>query len=141
MTPENISTQVAQPTELPTLIPSPIPVDAPKLVSPTDGERISGANKEVLLRYQPAQELGRQDWYRVQVDFLDRNGNPVSWCGFSRESAQVFPSAYFDESSPNVRSFLWRVNVVRSNQFDPATCDAPYDILSAPSEVWTYYWY
>jgi hypothetical protein len=141
LTPENISTQVAQPTALPTLIPSPIPVQAPQLVAPADGERIAGANKTVLLQYQPAQVLGAQDWYRVQVDFLDRAGNPVSWCGFSKESQQEFPSAYFDESSPNVRSFLWRVNVVRSNQAVPTTCDAPYDLLSAPSEVRTYYWY
>lgn len=128
-------------TETFTAIPTPILVPPPKLIAPTDGERIQGANKVIALTFQPVQPLGAQEWYRLQVDYLDRGGNPVSWCAFTKNSALEFPREVYDDSSPNVRSFLWRVNVVRANQFNPATCDAPYDVLSAPSEVWTFYWY
>lgn len=124
-----------------TAIPTPIPVPSPKLVAPAENERIQGANKRIALTFQPAQPLGAQDWYRVQVDYLDRIGQPVSWCAFTKASAMDFPRELFDEASPNVRSFLWRVSVVRSEQFSPATCDAPYQTLSAPSEAWTFYWY
>lgn len=137
----NPASNAARVTETPSPIPTRVPVASPVLISPTDGERIIGPNKRVLLQFQPAQPLGAQEWYRVQVDFLDRAGNPVSWCGFTRESAQEFPRDFFDDSSPNVRSFLWRVNVVQSGQFNPATCDAPYDTVSAPSDVRTFYWY
>jgi len=134
-------TRVPQQTETPSPIPTVIPVAAPKLVSPTDGERVIGANKRIELQFQPAQPLGAQEWYRVEVNYLDREGDAVGWCDFKDKSPFEFPRNYFDESSPNVRSFLWRVNVVASNQIAPKTCDAPYDILSAASEVWTFYWY
>jgi hypothetical protein len=137
----NTSAQTPNATETPSPIPSPIPVAAPQLISPTDGERIIGANKRVELQFHPAQTLTSQEWFRIQVDFLDRAGNPVSWCGFTKESSQEFPRDFFDDSSPSIRSFFWRVNVVRSNQFSPTTCDAPYDILSPPSDPWTFYWY
>jgi hypothetical protein len=126
---------------VPSPIPTAIPVSPPQLVAPVDGERISGSNKHVELTYQPAQPLAPQQFYRIQVDFLDRAGNPVSWCGFTRDAVLEFPREFFDDSSPNVRSFLWRVNVVHSNQISPTTCDAPYDTLSAPSDPWTFYWY
>ncbi len=124
-----------------TAIPTPIPVPPPKLISPTDKEQVRGANKRIELKYQPAQPIRAQEFYRVQVDYLDRQGTPVSWCAFTQDSQVEFPREIFDDSSPAVRSFLWRVNVVRSNQFRPATCDAQYDVLSAPSDVWTFYWY
>lgn len=139
--PESSASPVPEPTESASPIPTPVQVEAPKLVSPLDGDRISGSNKRVILAFQPAQTTRLQDWYRVQVDFLDRAGNPVSWCGFTKESAMEFPREFFDDSSPNVRSFLWRVNVVSSTQLVPVTCDAPYEILSAPSNVWTFLWY
>ncbi len=133
--------QAAPVTDTVTPIPTRVQVAAPRLVSPTDGERISGGNKRVVMQFQPAQTIGALEWFRVQVDFLDRAGNSVSWCGFTKASAQEFPREFFDDSSPNVRSFLWRVSVVRSNQITPSTCEAPYDILSEPSQVWTFYWY
>lgn len=135
------TTPVPPPTETPTLLPTIEPVPAPQLVAPKNEERIIGANKRVFLQFQPAQPLRAQEWYRVQVDFLDRAGNPVSWCSFTLESAQEFPRAYFEDSSPNVRSFVWRVNVVRSEQFNPITCDAPFTTLSDTSQVWTFFWY
>jgi hypothetical protein len=143
-TPTRIATQnnsVPRATETFTAIPTPIPVPPPKLIAPTDGERIQGANKHVILTFQPAKPIGAQEWYRLQVDYLDRTGQPVSWCAFTKDSALEFPRDLFDDSSPNVRSFLWRVNVVETNQVNPSTCDAPYNVLSAPSEVWTFYWY
>ncbi len=124
-----------------TTVPTPIPVPPPKLVSPTDGERIQGRNKRIVLTFQPAQPIGAPDWYRAQVDYLDRAGQSVSWCAFTKASELEFPREFFDDSSPNVRSFLWRVNVVRANQVSPTTCDAPYQLLSVPSQVWTFYWY
>ena len=137
----NVSTQIPRATETPSPLPTAIPITPPQLVSPPDNERIIGANKRVILQFQPAQPLSAREWFRVQVDFLDRAGNPVSWCGFTKESAQEFPRDFFDDSSPSVRSFLWRVNVVRSEQIVPQTCEAQYEISSAPSEVWTFYWY
>lgn len=128
-------------TETPTRVPTPVPIPAPVLFSPADGERILGAGKRVQLAFQPAQPLSPLEWYRLQVDYLDRAGQPVSWCGWTRESFIEFPRELFDEASPTVRSFLWRVVVVRSSQAAPSTCDAPYDPLSAPSQVWTFYWY
>jgi len=128
-------------TDTPTPIPTRVPVAPPQLLSPNDNERILGANKHVVLRFQPAQKTGLQEWYRVQVDFLDRSGQPVSWCAFTKLDNFEFPREFFDDSSPSVRSFLWRVNVVRSEQAEPTTCDAPFEILSAPSQVWTFYWY
>lgn len=139
--PANISTQVALPTEPPTPIPTIAALTPPTLLGPADNEQIIGGNKRVTLRFQPAQPLGAQEWHRIQVDYLDRSGNPVSWCAFTKQSEQEFPREFFDDSSPSVRSFLWRVNIVRSNQISPSTCDAPYDPLSAPSDVWTFYWY
>jgi len=135
------NSRAARATETFTPTPTPIPVPPPKLIAPTDGERIQGANKHVILTFQPAKPIGAQEWYRLQVDYLDRTGQPVSWCAFTKESALEFPRDLFDDSSPNVRSFLWRVNVVQTHQVNPSTCDAPYDVLSAPSEVWTFYWY
>ncbi|MCC7163941.1 MAG: hypothetical protein IT331_15705 [Anaerolineae bacterium] len=139
--PADAASSTPAPTATSSPIPTPVPVESPRLVSPLDGDRISGPNKSVILTFQPAQTIGMTEWYRVQVDFLDRAGNPVSWCGFTKESALEFPRDFFDDSSPNVRSFLWRVNVVSSTELVPVTCDAPYEILSAPSEVWTFYWY
>lgn len=129
------------PTATFTAIPTPIPAPPPKLVAPTDGERVQGANKRIILTFQPAQPIGMQEWYRVQVDYLDRMGQPVSWCAFTKASALEFPRDLFDETSPNARSFLWRVSVVRSTQVAPTTCDAPYQSLSVPSDAWTFYWY
>jgi hypothetical protein len=128
-------------TETPTTVPTPIPVTPPTLLAPADGERIIGSNKRVMLAFHPAEDLSSLVWHRVQVDFLDRAGNPISWCGFTKEASIQFPREFFDDSSPSIRSFLWRVNVVRSNQENPTTCDAPYEVLSAPSQVWTFYWY
>lgn len=139
--PASSATAAPEPTETASPIPTPVQVQAPALVSPSDGDRVNGPNKSVILTFQPAQAISLQEWYRVQVDFLDRAGNPVSWCGFTKESALEFPREFFDDSSPNVRSFLWRVNVVSSTQLVPVTCDAPYEILSAPSDVWTFLWY
>jgi hypothetical protein len=133
--------RAAQITETPSPIPTSVPIIPPKLLSPSDSERIIGANKRVLLTFQPAQPISGQQWYRVQVDYLDRAGQASSWCAFTRDTVQEFPREFFDDSSPNVRSFLWRVNVVRSNEFAPITCDAPYDTLSPPSQVWTFYWF
>jgi hypothetical protein len=130
-----------QGTVIATPVPTAVPVSAPQLVSPGDGERILGGNKHVFLKFQPAAPIGAQQWYRVQVDYLDRTGQPVSWCEFTKESALEFPQDYFDNSSPSVRSFLWRVGVVRSNQVLPQTCEAQYETLSAPGQVWTFYWY
>jgi len=127
-------------TGVPTAIPTPIPVPAPKLLAPQDGERIIGPNKRIVLTFQPAQPIGAQQWYRVQVDYLDRSGQPVSWCSFSKYTSFEFPHEIFDDSSPLVRSFLWRVSVVRSALPEPATCDAQYEPLSAPSDVRTFYW-
>jgi hypothetical protein len=137
----NPGTRAPQATETPSPVPTVIPVTAPNPVSPADGERIIGANKRVDLQFQPAQPLGALEWFRLQVDFLDRAGNPVSWCEFTKNSSQEFPRDFFDDSSPTLRSFLWRVNVVRSNQITPTTCDAPYDVLSPSSDPWTFYWY
>lgn len=134
-------TRLPPPTGTPSPVPTIIPVTAPKSVSPANGERIVGANKRVELQFQPAQPLGAFEWFRVQVDFLDRGGNAVSWCEFTKNSSQEFPHDFFDDSSPTVRSFLWHVSVVRSNQVKPATCDAPYDVLSPSSDPWTFYWY
>lgn len=128
-------------TETFTPVPTPVPVTPPNLVSPIDGDRIQGSNKRILLTFQPAEPIHGQEWYRVQVDYLDRLGQSSSWCAFTKESVLEFPRDFFDDSSPNVRSFLWRVNVVRATQVTPTTCDAPYDLLSAPSQVWTFYWY
>jgi hypothetical protein len=137
----NPATQTPVPTETPSPIPTIAVVTPPSLLAPTDNEQIIGANKRIQLQFQPAQALAPQQWFRIQVDFLDRAGNPVSWCSFTRASSEEFPREFFDDSSPSVRSFLWRVNVVHSNEFTPSTCDAPYDILSAPSQVWTFFWY
>ncbi len=134
-------TPVGTETAPPTPIPTPVPVSPPKLQAPVDGEQVRGANQHITLRFTPAAPIGQLEWFRVQVDFLDRAGQPVSWCAFTKESFLEFPREFFDDSSPNVRSFLWRVNVVRTNQFDPKTCDAPFELLSAPSDVWTFYWY
>lgn len=139
--PTNAPNTTPQPSETPSPIPTAIPVNPPQLVSPGDTERISGSNKVIVLTFQPAQPLANQEWFRVQVDFLDRAGNPVSWCSFTRNSSLEFPREFFDDSSPNVRSFLWRVGVIHSNQFNPSTCDAPYEILSAPTDPRTFYWY
>lgn len=130
-----------RPTATFTLVPTAVPVPPPKLVSPTDGERVQDANKRIPLSFQPAQPIGAQEWYRLQVDYLDREGQPVSWCAFTKASALEFPREFFEDSSPNVRSFLWRVNVVHSDEVSPVTCDAPYQMLSVPSDVWTFYWY
>ena len=143
-TPTHTLTQISGPpraTATFTSIPTAIPVPPPKLVSPSDGERVQGGNKRIALAFQPAQPIGAEDWFRMQVDYLDRLGRPVSWCAFTKASALEFPRELFEDSSPNVRSFLWRVTVVRSDQISPATCDAPYQVLSVPSEVWTFYWY
>ncbi|MCG3140680.1 MAG: hypothetical protein HDKAJFGB_01791 [Anaerolineae bacterium] len=143
-TPTPTLTQISgppQPTATFTPVPTQVPIPPPKLVAPTDNERIQGANKRIALTFQPAQPIGAQEWYRVQVDYLDRVGQSVSWCAFTKANALDFPRELFEETSPNVRSFLWRVNVVRAEQFAPSTCDAPYQLLSAPGEAWTFYWY
>jgi hypothetical protein len=110
------------------------------LVSPTDGERI-GPRKRVELRFQPAEPLQANEWYRAQVDYLDRAGIPINWCAFTKETVFLFPPEVFDDSSPLIRSFLWRVQVVQALAAEPSTCDADYEVLSVPSEVWTFYWY
>src|SRR5262249_15382610 len=92
--PESSATDTPEPTGTASPIPTPVQVQAPMLVSPLDGDRINGPNKSVILTFQPAQTIGFEEWYRVQVDFLDRAGNPVSWCGFTKESALEFPSDF-----------------------------------------------
>lgn len=128
-------------TATPTLIPTLVPVNPPQLQAPTDGEQIRGANRRIALTFTPAAALRDLEWYRVQVDYLDRAGKPVSWCAFTKDDELQFPKEFFDDSSPSVRSFLWRVNVVRTSEFEPKTCDAPFELASGPSQVWTFYWY
>jgi len=86
----------------------------------------------------PACEQSLKD---LQVDYLDRAGQPVSWCGWTKDATLEFPRDLFDASSPSVRSFLWRVSVVRPTQINPATCEARFEKVSAQSDAWTFYWY
>lgn len=128
-------------TDTPTMTSTPAPIAAPALVSPTNQEHVGTINRNVDLSFHPNSVLGPQDWYRVQVDFLDRSDNPVSWCGWTKQSSIGFPRGYFDDSSPNVRSFLWHISIVHTSDPTPATCEAPFTKLSAQSDVWTFFWY
>jgi hypothetical protein len=129
------------PTETASPVPTIIVVPPPQLVAPANGDAVHGANKSVQLDFQPAQPLRAQEWYLVEVNFIAREGYAARWCEFTRLDLLEFPKAYYEDSSASVRSFSWRVSVVRSSQISPSTCDAPYELLSDPSDLWTFYWY
>jgi hypothetical protein len=133
----------ARNTFTPQAPPTRVATTAPRLtlVAPADGEKIIGSRKVVELSFQPLDTLGANEWYRVQVDFLNRNGEPESWCGWTQETSLRFPPEYFDDSSPVARSFKWHVNVARTDVSQPMNCEAAATMISAPSGTWTFYWY
>ena len=51
-----------------------------------------------MLSFHGTSPLGEHDWFRVQVDFKDRNNQPWTWCGWSRSNTIIFPADYYDES-------------------------------------------
>ncbi len=124
-----------------TLTPSALAIPPPRLLGPRNGEQFSGPNKKIFLSFQPSQPLRENEWYHVRVEFKDRAGATVNWCGWTKETTVQFPS-YYDDASPDDRAFAWRVNVVRTEIDLPEGCRAVTPGNSSePSEQWTFYWY
>lgn len=85
--------------------------------------------------------LAAGEFFRLQVDYIDRNGANASWCAFTRSGGIRFPKQEFDNVSPFARKLIWRVGIVKANATSTSGCEEPFEQLSAQSEVWTFYWY
>ncbi len=126
-------------TPVPTATSSPA-LRPPLLVAPANGERMSGRKRIINLTFQPV-ELGPKQWYRIQVDFKDREDRFASWCGWTRDNFIRFPMDYYDDTWQLDRTFRWQVKIVNSDANPPSTCAAPSADQSPASPVWTFYWY
>ncbi len=136
-------TATAPPTPLPvtsTLAPTVAAVPPPVLISPTDGEKIIGAKRIIDLAFRSSVPLAANQWYRVQVDFVDRAGALFTWCGWTQQGSIQFPN-YYDEALPTDRAFHWQVRTVQTTNPNPSTCAAAATFVSSPSTPWTFYWY
>ncbi len=131
----------AAPTRTPTATATLTPLSAPALLSPENGAKFQGSRKTVVLAFQPTEGLSANQWYRVQVDFKDRDDQATSWCGWSKGEAVLFPPDYYGDSYPFDRAFRWHVELVASSSTPPTTCSAPTTSVSAPSAIWVFYWY
>ncbi|MGB8646500.1 MAG: zinc ribbon domain-containing protein [Anaerolineae bacterium] len=140
------------PTATATLGPSPVvpplfptlaapSLPAPVLESPADGQPVYGPHKRIALSFHGMAPLREHDWFRIQVDFKDRNNQFASWCGWGQSNSILLPSSYYDDSWQLDRTFHWHVNIAETNVALPSTCSAPTLHLGAPSPEWTFYWY
>ncbi len=111
------------------------------LTGPGYGHIFSGPGEAVDLTFHGSVPLAANQWFRVQIDYKDRNNVMISWCGWSRSNAIRFPRDYFDDSWQMTREFRWHVNLVETSLRVPSTCAAAVDNSSPDSPAWLFYWY
>ncbi len=145
-TPTRTVTPTRRPTVRPQVLrPSPsattVLIAAPVLESPVDGQSLYGPRKRITFNFHGMAPLREHDWFRIEVDFMDRTNQFANWCGWSQSNSIDLPNAYYDDSYQMNRTFRWHVNIAETATDSPSTCAAPTIHLSAPSPEWTFYWY
>ncbi len=109
-----------KPTATLTITATPFP--PPVLLAPPDQAAIVGPRRFLWLSFRPSATLPEQGWYRIEVDFQDREDRPATWCGWTQGTGIYFPGDYRDDSWQFDRLFRWRVQVFHSQNvnIDPA---------------------
>ncbi len=116
------------PTPAPTLYPAPV------LTGPANTTVYSGANANIVLEWQSvsAAGLGENEWYRISITYLGRDGKPVEQVRWSKEIHWTVLTDWWNDVSQDNRTFKWNVTVVRSQGIDPfASNNTP----ASPSSV------
>lgn len=110
------------------------------LVAPVNEQRF-GRTDQIVFQFSSPYKLKTDEWFRVQVDYLDTSGATSSWCGYDKAPSIPFPKAYFTESSPDVRRFTWQIAIVRALATKTSDCNFSFEPLGPPSEIGAFYWY
>lgn len=133
-------TRVPRLTSTATRTVTPIPITAPILQSPPNEEKFS-PNEQIVFGFSSAYKLRSDEWFRLEVNYIDRSKATANWCGFTKDLSLPFPKAMFEEASPDVRQFLWHIDIVRARATATSDCNFPFEPLGARSEVWSFYWF
>lgn len=140
VTPTSTRTRTPRVTSTRTRTATPIPITAPTLKSPPDEAKF-GRSDQIVFDFSTPYTLRSDEWFRVQVDYLNETGSSASWCGFDKNPGVRLPKAVFSESSPYVRRFTWHVDIVRARATNTSDCGFPFEPLGAQSEIWAFNWY
>lgn len=90
--------------------PRPRLLPAPRLVSPPMTRRIIGDSEPIVLTWKPVQELAKDEYYRVAVDF-DYAETTTSRYYTTRSTEFTLPQDLY--GNPNCGVFNWQVTLMR----------------------------
>ena len=99
--------------------PEPLPelLPAPELISPTLGARFVGAARLIVLRWQAVQELAKDEYYAVLVEY--DYGEATNDVTFTTQETQItLPETLY--RTPNCGVFNWQVTLMRQTGVDEA---------------------
>ena len=99
--------------------PEPLPkrLPAPELISPALGERFLGTAGSIVLRWQAVQELAKDEYYAVLVQY--DYGEATNDVTFTTRQTQIsLPERLY--RTPNCGVFNWQVTLMRQTGVDAA---------------------
>jgi hypothetical protein len=133
----------AAPTDTPTPVPTETPLPrfrAPVLKGPKDGEIFIGRNQMIVLSWEPAGQLGADEWYAVRLSwaeggvFEERSGNNL------KETFWQLPADLYwlKADQETGRAYEWYVFVEKT--LETETGEKEGESLGPPSEKRTFFW-
>ena len=99
--------------------PEPLPklLPAPELISPALGERFLGTAQSIVLRWQAVQELAKDEYYAVLVQY-DYGESTYDVTLTTRQTQITLPESLYQ--TPNCGVFNWQVRLMRQTGMDEA---------------------
>lgn len=118
--------------------PEPLPnlLPRPELVDPPLGTRFQGLDQPIVLRWNPVKELAENEYYRLVIDYNDREGNPIARFA-TRQTQFTLPDTLY--RSPNCQVFNWQVTLERQTGVDD-NGQPVGEPLSYSSLYWYIWW-
>ena len=136
VTPGLTTTPTASPTETPGL-----KYAAPKLIEPQDQSDwapdhplIFSYGTRIELKWEAVGTLAADEWYAVELAYVDRNGQPAVGGGWSKETTWRVPDDLYERMGGD-RSVEWTVTVVAGT-----SGSGEGRAISPPSETWMFRW-
>ena len=136
VTPGLTATPTASPTETPGL-----KYAAPKLIEPEDQSGwapdhplVFSSGTPIELKWEAVGALGAEEWYAVELAYVDTNSQPAVGGGWTKETTWLVPDDLHERMGGD-RTVEWSVTVVVGT---PGTGEGR--AISPPSETWMFRW-
>ena len=103
----------------PTIAPAAYP--APQLSGPPNTTVFSSAAANIVLEWQPVSPNGlrENEWYRISISYVGRDGKPVEQIRWSKETRWTVLAEWWSDISTDARTVKWNVVVMRIEGIDP----------------------